>query len=223
MSKLKSKKAETPTPAERGYEPSQTTVYRVPVDDLILDPANARKHPRENIEIIKGSLVEFGQPTAIVADANLIVRKGNGTLMAARELGWTHVDTTFPDAIAGIKAITYSIVDNNSSDKSEWDRNTLATTLEAIRNEDAHLLAVTGFQDAEVSALMEEIAGATTGLSLDYEEGHGEGFAEGEQFASNFELRIRLTAEKANDENLKHEVFSFCRKWGVEAKFAPVD
>lgn len=66
-------------------------VELVAVGSVTLDPANVRKHPVKNLEAIKGSLARFGQLKNIVVDAKGIVRAGNGTLLAARELGWTHV------------------------------------------------------------------------------------------------------------------------------------
>ena len=60
----------------------------VKLDDLIQDPLNARTHSRRNIEAIKASLKQFGQQKPIIALENGTVLAGNGTLQAARELGW---------------------------------------------------------------------------------------------------------------------------------------
>ena len=38
----------------------------VPIDSLTLDPRNARKHGRRNLEAIKGSLQQFGQRRPLV-------------------------------------------------------------------------------------------------------------------------------------------------------------
>lgn len=59
--------------------------------DLHLDPANVRKHPERNIAGIKASLARFGQVKPIVIDENNVVRAGNGTLEAARGLGWATI------------------------------------------------------------------------------------------------------------------------------------
>ena len=63
-------------------------VRRVPIADLRSDPANVRSHDNRNIEAIAGSLTRFGQQRPIVVDPTGVVIAGNGTLQAARSLGW---------------------------------------------------------------------------------------------------------------------------------------
>ncbi len=68
------------------------TLETVPVGALSLDPANARKHGTRNLEAIAGSLRQFGQRRPLVcrrAAGQTMVIAGNGTLEAARSLGWT--------------------------------------------------------------------------------------------------------------------------------------
>ena len=64
---------------------------QVSIKDLILDPSNARKHSAKNIEAIKGSLAKFGQQKPIVISKDNIVLAGNGTLEAAKALGWDDI------------------------------------------------------------------------------------------------------------------------------------
>ena len=61
--------------------------FEVKTEDLVLDPANSRKHKAADVEATAASLREFGQQTPIVlaAESNKVV-KGNGTTMAARYL-----------------------------------------------------------------------------------------------------------------------------------------
>lgn len=63
----------------------------VSIDSLVFDPANVRKHPEKNLATIKASLLRFGQQKPIVVDANGVVRAGNGTLAAAKALGWKEI------------------------------------------------------------------------------------------------------------------------------------
>lgn len=60
----------------------------VPIDSISLDPANLRRHPTRNLAAIVESLKRFGQQRPILVDAAGIVRAGNGTLMAAKQLGY---------------------------------------------------------------------------------------------------------------------------------------
>jgi hypothetical protein len=80
--------------------------------DLVLDPANARKHPEDNLEAIKGSLAVYGQRKPIVVNRRTgAVEAGNGTLEAARAMGWTHVAAVYVDDDP-MTAAGFSIADN---------------------------------------------------------------------------------------------------------------
>jgi 16S rRNA G966 N2-methylase RsmD len=93
----------------------------VPIDDLVPDPRNAVKHPERSIEAIKVSLAEFGQDQPLVVQREgMIVRKGNGRLEAARQLGWTHVAAVILDEET-IRSRARAVADNRSSDFREWD------------------------------------------------------------------------------------------------------
>jgi len=58
------------------------------VDEPLPDPANVRKHNERNLTAIAASLRRFGQQKPIIIDGDNIVRAGNGTLAAAKKLGW---------------------------------------------------------------------------------------------------------------------------------------
>lgn len=123
----------------------------LPVDDLHLDPANARKHPERSLAALKSSLARFGQQKPIVVDASNVVRAGNGTLEAARALGWDKI-ACVRTGLKGSEATAYAIADNKIASLSEWDDDVLAATIAALRDEDFDLAAV-GFTDPEVEAL----------------------------------------------------------------------
>src|SRR5690349_16525184 len=90
-------------------------VERVAVGSLTLDPANVRQHPEASLDAICASLRRFGQQKPIVVDEQGIVRAGNGTLLAARQLGWTAIDIV-RTSLSGIEAAAYSIADNRTTD-----------------------------------------------------------------------------------------------------------
>jgi hypothetical protein len=124
----------------------------VAVADLHIDPANVRRHPERNLATIKASLARFGQQKPVVIDANNVVRAGNGTLMAAMDLGWDSLRCV-RTGLGGTDAVAYSIADNQSALQAEWDYDALGATLRALQDEDFDLDAV-GFTDAEVDALL---------------------------------------------------------------------
>jgi hypothetical protein len=126
-------------------------VEQVPLSELHLDPANVRTHPDRNRSAIRASLARFGLQKPVVIDANNVVRAGNGTVEAARELGWESI-ACVRTPLAGSEATAYSIADNRSAELADWDDEALAATLNALRDEDFDLGAV-GFTDEEVDRL----------------------------------------------------------------------
>ena len=60
-------------------------VELVKIDELDLDPKNARKHDAKNLKAIADSLEQFGQRKPIVVWGRTVVA-GNGTMAAASTL-----------------------------------------------------------------------------------------------------------------------------------------
>ena len=123
------------------------------ITELSLDPSNVRKHDRKNLDAIKASLKKFGQQKPIVVDSKGIVLAGNGTLTAARELGWTEIEVTRTE-LTGSAATAFAIADNRTAELAEWDDDGLAKVLESLKVEDADLFAATGYDDAEVDKMV---------------------------------------------------------------------
>lgn len=125
---------------------------RVQIETVQFDPANARRHGEKNLAAIKASLARFGQQKPIVVDANGVCRAGNGTLAAAKALGWKEI-TIVRSPLAGAEATAYAIADNRSAELAEWDDDVLAQTLAALQIEDEELAVATGFDMKEIEAL----------------------------------------------------------------------
>lgn len=123
--------------------------FAVPIETLVPDPKNARKHNQRNIESIKESLLKFGQRLPlIVQKETMVVEAGNGRLQAAVELGWTHLAAlVVEDAHAA--AVAFSIADNRTAELAEWDHGTL---MELMR--ELPVLEVPGFEKDELEMLI---------------------------------------------------------------------
>jgi hypothetical protein len=104
-------------------------VERVRIDSLILDPENARKHSKRNIDAIAGSLSTFGQRRPLVVWDGIVIA-GNGTLEAARSIGWTDIEITrVPPDWTHEQARAYALADNRTAELAEWDAEILANQL----------------------------------------------------------------------------------------------
>lgn len=123
------------------------------VADLSNDPANARKHSQRNIEAIVASLRRFGQQKPIVVDSTGVVRAGNGTLEAARVLGWETIEGVVT-TLQGVEATAYAIADNRTAELAEWDDEVLAAQLNGIATDDDELLAACGYDELELEKIL---------------------------------------------------------------------
>ena len=126
----------------------------VSIDSLRHDAANARRHGQRNLDAIKASLAQFGQRKPIVVQRDgMIVRAGNGTLEAARELGWTEIAAVVIDE-DGTTATQFAIADNRTAELAEWDNETLATLLDGW---DEETRKAVGFDPKDVQELLKNL------------------------------------------------------------------
>jgi ParB-like chromosome segregation protein Spo0J len=100
------------------------------IKDLRPDPNNARQHDEKNLKAIQGSLKEFGQRKPIVITAAGVIVAGNGTVEAAKRLGWLKIDAVkvpgdwTPDQIKA-----FALADNRTAELASWNSITLAEQL----------------------------------------------------------------------------------------------
>jgi hypothetical protein len=125
-------------------------IETIAVADLSLDPSNVRKHSRRNLDAIKASLRKFGQQKPIVVDAKGIILAGNGTLTAAKELGWTEIEIVRTQ-LEGVEATMFAIADNRTAELAEWE-DSLAEVLQKLQA-DGHDLGELGYKPEDLRQL----------------------------------------------------------------------
>jgi ParB-like chromosome segregation protein Spo0J len=105
-------------------------IETVAITKLQSDPDNARKHSEKNLKAIAGSLKRFGQRKPIVVTGANIVIAGNGTLEAAKSLGWSEIVVAYtPQDWAYEDARAYALADNRTAELAEWNTDKLALQL----------------------------------------------------------------------------------------------
>lgn len=128
----------------------------VALDRLTPDPANARRHPERNLGAVEASLRVYGQrKPVVVRRQGMVVEAGNGTLEAAKRLGWTHVAALLVDDDP-ITATGYAIADNRTAELAVWDEEALSRLLAELDDEEVDLSAL-GWSDAELKQLLESV------------------------------------------------------------------
>jgi ParB-like chromosome segregation protein Spo0J len=109
--------------------------------ELKLDPRNARKHDARNLAAIAASLKRFGQVKPIVANrATRQIAAGNGTYLAAQQLGWTHLAVVWVEQDAA-SHLGYSLADNRTAELASWDEEMLQALLLEVEADSPDLYA----------------------------------------------------------------------------------
>jgi len=104
-------------------------IEKVKISLLTLDPENARTHSTKNVDAISGSLKQFGQRKPIVVYNNIVIA-GNGTIEAAKKLGWTEIEITrAPADWTFDQARAFALADNRTGELADWDSTILANHL----------------------------------------------------------------------------------------------
>ncbi len=132
---------------------------RVRLERLKLHPANPRLHNEKNLAAIKDSLTRYGQQKPVVVDAKNFVIAGNGTVAAARELGWKTVDVVRTE-LKGTLAKAFAIADNRTGELSSWDEAQLLQQIESITQSLDITALDLGFGDEDLKALAKQIGSA---------------------------------------------------------------
>lgn len=132
----------------------------VDASKLRLDPKNAKLHPEASINAIKQSLSEFGQTKPIVVRRDtMTVVAGNGTLEAARVLGWTKIAANMVD-MDDVAAASYGLADNRVAEFSEWDAATVLALETLISDAGGTMI---GWTDEDLDKLRKAIPAPPSG------------------------------------------------------------
>jgi ParB family chromosome partitioning protein len=116
---------------------SQLARLAVDLATLTLDPLNMRLHPVKNMAAIKDSLCVYGQKKPVVVrKEGLIVVAGNGTVQAARELGWTKIAASISSMTDEV-ARGYGWVDNRTAELARWNLEIMAR-IDKLQQETSH-------------------------------------------------------------------------------------
>lgn len=122
---------------------------KIQITELSLDSNNARKHSDKNLKAIASSLEKFGQRKPIVVHKGVVIA-GNGTLEAAKSLGWKEIEVAeVPSDWDDDKAKAYALADNRTAELAEWDETVLAQSLADLKESEWDLTDL-GFDEVKL-------------------------------------------------------------------------
>jgi DNA modification methylase len=100
------------------------------IADLTPDPKNARQHDAKNLKAIEGSLTQFGQRKPIVITEAGTIVAGNGTVTAAKSLGWETIEAVrVPADWSSDQVKAFALADNRTAELASWEPEVLASQL----------------------------------------------------------------------------------------------
>jgi DNA modification methylase len=127
------------------------------IASLVSDPNNARKHDDKNLEAIVGSLQAFGQRKPIVVSSDNVVVAGNGTIEAAKRLGWEKIEIVrVPDDWSPDQIKAFALADNRTAELAAWSGEVLTAQLRELEFAGFDV-AEFGFAPVEIEFKSEEI------------------------------------------------------------------
>jgi ParB-like chromosome segregation protein Spo0J len=126
-------------------------IETLPIRDLTPDPENARLHDDKNLKAIQGSLKEFGQRKPIVITAAGVIVAGNGTVEAAKRLGWTEIEAVrVPGDWTPNQIKAFALADNRTAELAAWDIQVLDQQLWDLEQEELDVTLL-GFESRIVA------------------------------------------------------------------------
>lgn len=94
-------------------------------EELIINlkpyPKNAKKHPKEQIDLIKKSIQEFGFKVPLVIDQAKNIICGHGRYQAAKQLSIESIPCIIAEDLTEEQIRSFRIIDNKVTEMGEWD------------------------------------------------------------------------------------------------------
>ena len=134
---------------------NRIALVSMPVARLQPYPRNARTHSKKQLRQIADSIQKFGftNPVLISDDDEIIT--GHGRVEAAKLLGMQSVPTLRLSHLDAAQRRAYFIADNKLALNAGWDRELLATELQALIDLEFDV-EITGFSSAEIDLVLDE-------------------------------------------------------------------
>lgn len=122
-------------------------IVKAHIDEIRAYDKNAKEHPREQIEQIKKSILEYGNNDPIAVDENGEIIEGHGRYIALRELGFDTVEIIRLSHLSDEQKKAYRLVHNKLTMNSDFDFEILEKELAELTAFDVEMSAF-GFDEA---------------------------------------------------------------------------
>lgn len=122
-------------------------IVKAHIDEIQAYEKNAKEHPREQIEQIKKSILEYGNNDPIAVDENNVIIEGHGRYIALRELGYDTVEIIRLEHMTEEQKKAYRLVHNKLTMNSDFDFDLLEKELAELTAFDVDM-SLFGFDES---------------------------------------------------------------------------
>lgn len=149
-------------------------ILQVSIDSIKPYENNAKEHPKEQIEQIKKSILDYGNNDPIAVDENNVIIEGHGRYIAMQELGFDTVEIIRLEHLSEEQKKAYRLIHNKLTMNSDFDFDLLEKELAELTAFDVDM-SLFGFDESvfdelpsEIELEREEIGGASNIAQLKY-------------------------------------------------------
>jgi hypothetical protein len=142
--------------------------------DLVPWPNNPRHHDEGQIARIRSSLREYGFTNPIIINDEGMILAGHGRWMAAQAEGIDEVPCVMLHGLTKAQQRAYVIADNQIALTATWDYDALGAELAQLVEAQEIDPTLTGFDQAEIDALIQALEGDQPPDLDALEDQHGE-------------------------------------------------
>jgi DNA modification methylase len=124
-------------------------------------PRNARTHSKKQVRQIAASIQAVGFAAPVLLDEDGVLLAGHGRLEAAKLLRLKAIPAIVVDGLSNARKRALLLADNRIAQSAGWDRERLANELIILPDlliEDGLDITLTGFEPAEIDALLADFA-----------------------------------------------------------------
>jgi ParB-like chromosome segregation protein Spo0J len=149
---------EHPGRRQRPFSPALIRpVSAVLLEHIKPNPRNPRTHSKKQIRQIADSIQAVGFAAPVLIDETGMLLAGHGRLEAAKLLGLNRIPAVVIEGLSEARKRALLLADNRIAQSAGWDRERLADELISLPEllvEDGLDISVTGFEPAEIDALL---------------------------------------------------------------------
>jgi hypothetical protein len=140
----------------------RSVVAYLPLESIVPDSSNPRKHSPEQVRAIARSIEAFGFNAPILVDKTNRVVAGHGRLEAAKRLNLAEVPAIRLEHLSEQQAKAYMLADNKLTDRSSWDDRKVAIVLKELSDIALDFeIGATGFEPPEIDLRIQSLSRRT--------------------------------------------------------------